>query len=154
VHPDRRTWVLPAVLAALCLSLPVQLVYADRVAEPYPGLFAPGFHGISQGKGHVVKLTRLELSVDGRRIDPDDILPGDPAGRDELLAHLPRDGDQASVDAGTRNALRSAVVRATGNEPREVTITWQRHLYDLDSGKYKRGRTLAHYQVDLREDVS
>ena len=153
MHPDRRTWVLPAVLAALCLSLPVQLVFADRVAEPYPGLFAPGFHGISQGKGHVVKLTKLELSVDGRRIDPDDILPGDPAGRDALLAHLPRDGDHASVDDATRNALRSAVVRATGSDPRELTITWQRRLYDLDSGTYRRGKTLARYQVDLREDV-
>ena len=154
MHPDRRTWVLPAVLATLCLSLPVQLVFADRVAEPYPGLFAPAFHGISQGKGHVVKLTRLELSVDGRRIDPDGILPGDAARRERLLAHLPRDGDHASIDDDTRNALRSALVRATGSDPRELTITWQRRLYDLDSGKYKRGRTLAHYKVDLREEDS
>jgi hypothetical protein len=147
-------WVLPAVLAALCLSLPVQLVFADRVAEPYPGLFAPAFHGVSQGKGHVVKLTKIELSVDGRRIDPDDILPGKPARRDALLAHFPPDGDHASADDAARRALRSAVVRATGSDPRELTITWQRRLYDLDSGTYRRGKTLAHYQVDLREDVS
>lgn len=147
-------WVLPAVLAALCLSLPVQMVFADRVAEPYPGLFAPAFHGISQGKGHVVRLTSLELSVDGRRIDSDDLLPGDAARRDALLAHFPRDGDHASVDDTTRHALRSAVVRAVGSDPRELTITWQRRLYDLDSGTYRRGRTLAHYQVDLRREVS
>ena len=154
MHPDRRTWVLPAVLAALCLSLPAQMVFADRVAEPYPGLFAPAFHGISQGKGHVVKLTSLELSVDGRRIDSDDLLPGDAARRDALLAHFPRDGDHAPVDDTTRNALRSAVMRAVGGDPRELTVTWQRRLYDLDSGTYRRGRTLAHYKVDLREDVS
>ena len=74
--PDKRVWVLPAVLAALVLSVPVQVKFASAVAEPYPGLFQPFFTGVSQRKSdHTVKFVIVKLSVDGRPIEVFDLFP-------------------------------------------------------------------------------
>ena len=144
-------WVLPVVLAAFCLSIPAQLVFADRIAEPYPGLFQPAFRGVSQSDNHTVTFPAVKLWVDGRRIRPADLVP-DENRRDRLKSMFPPRGHQPRVNDSSRRMLRGNVARALGIRPSELVVTWQRRRFDLDTGQITRLRTLATYRFDLRED--
>ena len=152
MQPDRRVWVLPTVLAALVLSIPAQVRFASQVAEPYPGLFQPDFSGDSQRKDQTVRFTIVRLSVDGRSVEPSDLLP-DADDRGEVLASaFPPDGDEAQVDDALRRSMRSAVARRVG-DPAELSVTWERRRFHLDTVTITKGRTLATYRVDLRGDT-
>ena len=152
MHPDRRVWVLPAVLAVFCLSVPAQLVFADRIAEPYPGLFQPAFHGVSQRNDHTVRFMAVTLSVDGQRIKPRDLIP-DKDRRDILESLFPPHGRRARVDDASLRAMRRALARTVGTDPSELTVRWERRRFHLDTGQITRGKTLATYRVDLRRDA-
>ena len=144
-------WVLPAVLAALCLSIPAQLVLADRIGEPYPGLFQPAFRGVSQTGDHSVTFPSVRLWADGRRITSSDLV----TSNDELArlkSLFPPREDRARVDDSLRRALRENLERSLGFGPRELVVTWQRRRFDLDTGQITRLRTLATYRLDLREE--
>jgi len=152
VQPDRRVWVLPAVLVALMLSIPAQVRFASQVAEPYPGLFQPDFSGDSQRKDQTVRFTTVKLSVDGRRIEPSDLLP-DAEDRGEVLTSaFPLDGGDAHVDDALRRSMRSAAARRF-DDPGELSVTWQRRRFHLDTVTFTDGKTLATYRVDLRGDT-
>jgi len=152
VQPGRRVWVLPAVLAALVLSLPAQVKFASLVAEPYPGLFQPEFNGNSQrDSDRTVRFTIVKLTVDGRRLEPSDLIPEDEDRGEALTTAFPMDGDEAQVDEATLRSMRSAV-RRLGSDPGELSVRWERRRFHLDTGKITRGKTLATYRVDLRGD--
>jgi hypothetical protein len=145
--------VLPAVLAALVVSLPAQVKFASLVAEPYPGLFQPPFNGNSQrDSDQTVKFTTVELSVDGRRIEPSDLIPEDDDRAEVLTSAFPLDGDEAQVDDATLRSMRSAVTRRLGADPGELSVRWEIRRFHLDNGKITRGKTLATYRVDLSGD--
>ena len=146
-------WVLPAVLAAFCLSIPAQLVVADRIGEPYPGLFQPAFRGVSQSDKHMVSFPSVRLWVDGRRIRPADLVP-DENRRDRLKSMFPPHGSEPRVGDSARRALRSNLARTLGIQPSELVVTWQRRRFDLDTGEITRLQTLATYRLDLREEAS
>ena len=152
MQPVRRVWVLPAVLVALVLSIPAQVRFASQVAEPYPGLFQPDFSGDSQrSSDQTVRFTAVKLSVDGRPVEPSDLLP-DAEDRGEVLTSaFPPDGDEAQVDDALRRSMRSAVARRVG-DPGELSVSWERRRFHLDTVTFTKGKTLATYRVDLRGD--
>lgn len=149
---DRREWVLPAVLLAFCLSIPAQLVFAHRFGEPYPGLFQPGFRGVSQSDTHTVSYPAVRLWADGRRVRPADLVP-DENRSDNLKSMFPPHGNRPRVDDTLRRTLRGNLARASGTEPSELVVSWQRRRYDLDTGEIARLQKLATYRLDLREDA-
>ncbi len=154
MQPDRRVWVLPAVLAALVLSIPAQVRFASQVAEPYPGLFQPEFNGVSQRESdQTVRFTAVRLSVDGRRIEPSDLLPDVDDRGEVLTSAFPPDGDEAQVDAALRRSMRSALARRFG-DPEELFVRWERRRFHLDTVTFTTGKTLATHRVDLRGDAS
>jgi hypothetical protein len=145
--------VLPAVLAVLVVSLPAQVKFASLVAEPYPGLFQPAFNGTSQrNSDRTVKFTTVELTVDGRRIEPSDLILEDDDRAEVLTTAFPLDGDEAQVDDATLRSMRSAVLRRLGTDPGELSVRWEHRRFHLDTGKITRGKTLATYRVDLSGD--
>ena len=152
MHPDRRVWVLPAVLAAFCLSIPAQLVFAERYDEPYPGLFQPAFHGDSQQDDHTVRFPAVTLSVDGRRITPQDLI-SNKSRREILETMFPPLGRRARVDDPALRAMRRTLARTLGTDPTELSVRWERRRFHLDTGQITRGKTLATYRVDLRGDA-
>ena len=152
MQPDRRVWVLPAVLAALVLSIPAQVRFASQVAEPYPGLFQPDFSGDSQRKDKTVRFTIVRLSVDGRPMEPSDLLPDTDDRGEVLTSAFPPDGDEAQVDEALRRSMRSAVARRF-DDPGELSVTWERRRFHLDTVTFTKGKTLASYRVDLRGDT-
>ena len=152
MQPDRRVWVLPAVLAALVLSIPAQVRFASQVAEPYPGLFQPDFSGDSQQKDKTVRFTIVRLSVDGRPMEPSDLLPDTDDRGEVLTSAFPPDGDEAQVDEALRRSMRSAVARRF-DDPGELSVTWERRRFHLDTVTFTKGKTLATYRVDLRGDT-
>ena len=153
MQPDRRVWVLPAVLAALVLSIPAQVRFASQVAEPYPGLFQPAFREDSQSSDQTVRFTIVKLSVDGRPIEPSDLLPDADDTGEFLRSVFPPDGDEAQVDDALRRSMRSAVARRFG-DPGELSVTWERRRFHLDTVTITKGKTLATYRVDLRGNTS
>jgi hypothetical protein len=146
-------WVLPAVLAALVLSIPAQVRFTSQVAEPYPGLFQPAFDGDAQRKDHTVRFTIVRLSVDGRSIEPSDLIPDPDDRRDVLRSAFPPDGGEAQVDDALRRSMRSALARRFG-DPGELSVTWERRRFHLDTVTSTKGKTLSSYRVDLRGDTS
>jgi len=152
VQPDRCVWVLPAVLVALVLSIPAQVRFASQVAEPYPGLFQPDFSGDGQRKDRTVSFTIVRLSVDGRKIEPSELLPGVEDRGGVLTSAFPPDGGEAQVDNALRRSMRSAVARRFG-DPGELSVTWQRRRFHLDTVTYTEGKTRSSYRVDLRGDI-
>jgi hypothetical protein len=154
VKHDERAWVLPAVFLLMGLSLPAQLIVADNIAEPYPGLFQPAFRGVSQDDHRVERLEVLELALDGRRIRAFDVFPTDGNARVIFASVFPPEGDEARIDAVTRRSMRARLARRLDTDPATLTVTWRRRTLRLDSGKISRGSTLAHYRVDLREHTS
>ena len=122
MQPERRVWVLPAVLAALVLSIPAQVRFTSQVAEPYPGLFQPAFDGDAQRNDQTIRFTIVRLSVDGRPIESSDLLPDADDRSDVLTSAFPLDGGEAQVDAALRRSMRSAVARRFG-DPGELSVT-------------------------------
>ena len=152
MQPVRRVWVLPAVLVALVLSIPAQVRFASQVAEPYPGLFQPDFSGDSQWNDQTVRFTIVRLSVDGRRLEPSDLLP-DADDPDEVLASaFPLDGGRIRVGDALRRSMRSAAARRF-DDPGELSVTWQRRRFHLDTMTFTEGKTLATHRIDLRGDT-
>ena len=153
MQPDRRVWVLPAVLAALVLSIPAQVRFASQVAEPYPGLFQPDFSGDSQrSSDQTVRFIDVRLSVDGRPIEPSDLLPDVDDRGEVLTSAFPLDGGEVQVDDALRRSMRSAAARRF-DDPGELAVTWQRRRFHLDTVTFTEGKTLATYRVDLRGDT-
>lgn len=152
MEPDRRVWVLPAVLAALVLSIPAQVRFASQVAEPYPGLFQPAFDGDAQWKDQTIRFTIVRLSVDGRPIEPSDLFPDPDDRSDVLTSAFPQHGDDAHVDDALRRSMRSAVERKL-RDPGELSVTWERRRFHLDTVTFTKGKTLSSYRVDLRGDT-
>ena len=153
MQPGRRVWILPAVLAVLVVSLPAQVKFASLVAEPYPGLFQPAFNGNSQrDRDRTVKFTTVELAVDGRRIEPSDLVPDDDVRAEVLTTAFPLDGGDVQIDDAMRQSMRSAVARRLGTDPGELSVRWEHRRFHLDTGKITPGRTLATYRVDLGGD--
>jgi hypothetical protein len=152
VQPERRVWVLPVVLALLVLSIPAQVRFTSQVAEPYPGLFQPDFSGDEQRKDQTVRFTIVRLSVDGRPIEPSDLLP-DVEDRSEVLTSaFPLDGGEPHVDDALRRTMRSAAARHFA-DPSELAVTWERRRFHLDTVTYTKGKTRSSYRVDLRGDT-
>jgi hypothetical protein len=127
--------------------------FASQVAEPYPGLFQPDFSGDSQrSSDRTVRFTVVKLSVDGRRIEPSDLLP-DVEDRSEVLTSaFPLDGDAAQVDDALRRSMRSAAARRF-DDPGELSVRWERRRFHLDTVSTTKGKTLATYRVDLRGET-
>lgn len=150
VRQGARVWVLPTVFALVVLAWPVQMVVADRVGQPYPGLFQPTFDEVP-GHGEAVKYRALVLEVDGREVDEKRLYPGtNPGRRFRLLeAMFPPHGGSPDVDARTQARMRSKFADDTGERPRILTATWQRRRFDLDTRRITVIRTLAEYRIDL-----
>ena len=152
MQPDRRVWILPAVLAVLVLSIPAQVRFASQVAEPYPGLFQPAFDGDAQRKDHTIRFTIVRLSVDGRPIESSDLIPDPDDRRDVLRSAFPPDGGEAEVDEALRRSMRSAVARRLG-DPGQLSVIWERRRFHLDTLKTTKGKTLGTYRLDLRGET-
>lgn len=151
---ETRVWVLPAVLAVICLSLPAQIVAADRVAEPYPGLFQPSFRGDAQDDHRVVHVEILEVALDGRRIRPSDVFPSDGNALGLFESLFPPHDDAARLDTATRKAILTKLTRRLDPDPHMLTVTWRRRDFHLDTGRISRGSMLARYRVSLRRGGS
>jgi hypothetical protein len=145
---EQRVWVLPAMFALVILSLPVQMLFAARFSEPYPGLFQPFFYGDSQSGG-VIDVKAVEMEVDGRRIEPFDLFPADGPAREIVSSMFPPGDGEMRVDEGTRTSIRATLASKLGTEPRELSITWERRRFDLATGKVSERSTLARYHLDF-----
>lgn len=152
VRRGARVWVLPTVFALVALSWPVQLVVADQVGQPYPGLFQPTFDEVPE-HGEAVRYRALVLEVDGREVDEKRLYPGtNPGRRFRLLeAMFPPHGGSTDVDARTRARMRSKFADRLDGQPRILTATWQRREFDLDTRRVSVVRTLAEYRIDLTD---
>ncbi len=149
-----RAWVLPSVFALLAASLPVQMAIADRLGEPYPGLFQPAFRTSDQPRG-TVRITVVRIAVDGRAVDVSDLFPGGNVGhRRALLTSVfpTHQGDDVTDDA-LRSRLRANLVHTLGSSPRALSVTWRRSTYHLATGSITDERVLAEYHVDVSGDA-
>lgn len=147
----QRVWVMPSVFAVVALSLPAQLLFAERFSEPYPGLFQPAFLGDSQDDDRVMELAIPEIRIDGSRIEPFDLFPTDGSNaREVVLSMFPRNGDMRVPDR-TRRAMRSTLADRFDTNPGLLTVTWKRLVVDLESGTSTVGPTITAHRLDLRE---
>ena len=145
-----RVWVLPAVFAAVVLSIPVQLVLKERYGEPYPGLFQPAFSASEQPRG-TISLTIVRITVDGDAIEVAQLFPeGNTGQRRALLKSIfPTRQSDVSLNGDLRRRLRSNLVRSLDATPHVLSVTWERRRYRLASGSMTKPRILADYRVEL-----
>lgn len=152
VQTTNRVWFVPAIFALVGLSLPVQELYARRVSEPYPGLFQPRFSEVLPHDKAVV-YSDVHMSVDGRPIDSETLLPQLNSGkRQEVIeSWFPPESEEAQVDAESRQTLRSTLEDALGEDPQQLSVTWKRHRFGLESRRTTVLKTLAEYEIDLQD---
>ena len=147
---ESRVWMLPAVFAVLAASLPIQIVFADRRSEPYPGLFMPAFYGDSQSNGKV-RLVTPDIRVDGRRASIGDVVgPGRPAIQREVLQGMfPVDKRAGQPSDVARRAVQDNLKRSLGGDPGELDVTWQRRRLSLANGTVAFDSVVSRYHVEF-----
>ena len=150
--PATRVWVVPTIFALVVLSMPVQIYVATTAGEPYPGLFQPAFSSVPDQEGKAFRHRAIELTVDGRPIEEEDLLPGlNPGRRKQLLLGLfpVHQVDAAQVDDETRTRFRSRLAARLDTEPQVLVATWNRVKFKPDTRETTVIKKLSQYRIDL-----
>lgn len=142
---EARVGILPLVFVLVALSVPAQMYFTERYTEPYPALTQPFFYGVSQHQ----QVKAVELTVDGRRIEPFDLFPADGPARGIIATMFPPEGGEMRLSDKTRESMRSTLARRLDIAPRELSVTWESRRVDRDSGTVDDSTTLVRYRLDL-----
>ena len=146
------SWLIPAVFAAVTLSLPVQMMVASRIGEPYPGLFFPKFSTVPDlSDGFQFNEVRFALP-DGQQVQAQKVLGVAEVNRIRRLAtrYFPRHPHGPVVlPQELRESILHRISVPSEPPPRQLEVTWVRRRYDLETREISDVRTLVSYPVDL-----